>query len=99
MAARQQVWIARQRPDLADRLFELVPEPIGDPVAERRSHRARDPFGQKGMSLAAASTPMLTRTAQPGISNKNSANRFEEGERKGHRRGPGMVRAHEIEPF
>jgi len=60
MAARQQVWIARQWPDTADRLLELVPEPIGDPIAE-------------GMSLAATSTPMPTRAAQPGISNENSA--------------------------
>src|SRR6185437_8747991 len=42
--ARNEVGMARQRPVMGDGVFELEPDPIRQPVAERGAERGRDPY-------------------------------------------------------
>src|ERR1700742_2243954 len=48
LAALDHLRIARERPDFMRRVFELEPDPVGDPVAERSPDRRPDPDRDEG---------------------------------------------------
>src|SRR6266540_6284052 len=43
LTTRDQFWVARQWPHVLYRVLEFLPDPVGQPVAERRTESGRDP--------------------------------------------------------
>ena len=85
----------RQRPHVGNRRAELDADPIGEPIAERRPKRGRQP-DRPEISLLERSA-LRCRQRRPGRNHKGyESERLAKGERENDRSRPSLVDAHEL---
>ena len=87
--------MARQRPDLRDRMFEFQAHPIGQPIAERRTERAADPDRPEVDAARPDQSTDGDEHAPGRDQQRDESKQFTEGQHKDHRRRPCRVIAHE----
>src|SRR4029077_19739206 len=97
LAFRDQGRMARGRPDMLPRAFELAADPVRQPVAERRADRPRDP-DRPEIQLPRADHRSEQNQRAPGVNQQlNEDKRLHEREHEHDRRRPGFVLAREID--
>src|SRR5215212_5812970 len=97
MAARQEIGMFRQRPDMRYRLLEGDPYPIGEPVTGSRADRRRN---QDGPERNAGRTDERADGDKDGPSRNEQGDecqRLAKGEREDNRGPPGLMFADELD--
>ena len=96
LAARQDLGVARQRPHLGDVLLVPVAEPVGDPVAERRTNAAGQPDRPEADAADADQRADRDQRTPGRHQQRDERKRFAECQHQHDRGGPNLIVAHEI---
>src|SRR5262252_3701136 len=93
LALREQVWMARQRPEADDRAPQLRADPIRKPVPKGGAERTRDPERPEREAAGAGQRPDAHQGRPRGQDQREEPQRLAEREREHQGGGPGLVLA------
>ena len=96
-AARNKVGMARQRPHVRDRVFELEADPVGQPVADGGTKRRRNPDRPEADAARADQGADCHQRAPGRNQQRDESERFPKRQRKNDRRRPTFVVADEVD--